>query len=666
MLPSAGLFLPETLHRRVEPVPNQTEADSTRLKYFHRTPGRPKHEAKEMDISTPPVTDVGSKDNNHHLPSIKTAFQFADYVLSSSKVSSESQSLALLIHRVRQDDIEAARLYLSPAVSNFLEAWPDKKSWIRAILTDVRCALNDIGTYMETFRIAGDDGGAIGLKRKFEWISGHQKRLLNKQQLLAACHQSLVAAINTMQTVELCSVTNETWQDPIYEAPVQPWVKREDAHVLRGPYSRREYRNSQKNLSLSGIQLSQAEEDSIETRSINSIPAELHGSTQKIFKTQIVGHNPLPRKFEVSSGYQHNAEHMPKTRLLAEACELRTGLQPLESHTITTHNTRASLDKNRPLGQNESSRGSNTPTTQRGTSIDTTQSLPTLKEKIIERNDSTTSTTAVVTVPQVAKRYEVNPIYIRKSPDRHRSLPSELPRLQSQSSLTQDLADWMMPPDSQSEKLGSVEWETALVSQSVSKFGVPCPTASQISFHGSQSVTVPLEEHVLGDDVSDRGYAMSILSATSSIARKPLPTPPVRQAGLGNSIPDPMEDTAWQNPTSGPSALLSSENPIAINSAARFDQTPRLSSNAIRTAHDAELSLLQQNLLHQNYVDVTKKPNISRRSVGLRLSHSEARGESSPSNGPPPSVTPKSMSAQAKRRAAHQRRMQIAFGESSS
>jgi len=267
MLPTAGLFLPETLHRRDGHVPDNTDPDTTSLKYFQRKTPRSKTEAQEAEKSMVSIASLGSAEDLSGFPSIATAFQFADYVSSTSKRSSESQSLAILLHRVRQDVTGAARLYLSAAVLNFLDAWPDRKSWIDNILVDIRSALNEIGCYIETFRVAGEDGGAIGLKRRFEWISGHQKRLSTKQQLLTTCHQSLVTAINIMQTVELCGVTSGPWQDPIYEAPVQPWVKQDDTVSLRGPYARREWRLSQKNLSLSNINLSQAEQDTVESKS---------------------------------------------------------------------------------------------------------------------------------------------------------------------------------------------------------------------------------------------------------------------------------------------------------------------------------------------------------------------------------------------------------------
>jgi hypothetical protein len=266
MIPSAGLYLPETLHRRERPTSSQMESEKTRPKYFQRKPGQPKIEAREAEMPLPSGLDILPPETNDIFSSITTAFHFADFVFTSSRVSSESHALACLIDRVRKDVSEASRLYLSPRISNFLEAWPDKKSWIDSIMIDVRQSLNEIGSYMETFRVAGDDGGAAGLKRRFEWIAGHQKRLMNKQQLLSTCHQSLVTAINTMQTVELCGVTNMMWEDPIFEAPVQPWRKTDDAHVLRGPYSRREYRMSQKNLSISSMYLPQPDEDDVESK----------------------------------------------------------------------------------------------------------------------------------------------------------------------------------------------------------------------------------------------------------------------------------------------------------------------------------------------------------------------------------------------------------------
>lgn len=265
MLPMAGLFLPETLHRRDGPATSQAEQELARPNFFQRTSLRPDREAREARLSATSFLDMrSSSEDVADFPSSTIAFQFADFVFASGKASSDSRDLAFLIDRVRQDVAEASRLYLSPTVLNFLDAWPDKKSRIDTILLDVRRALNDIGEYVaDTFRVPGDDGETFGLKRKLEWISRQHKKITAKQQLLSTCHHSLITAINIMQTVELCGVNNGAWQDPIYEAPVHPWVKPDDSEVLRGPYSRRETRMSQKNLSLSSMYLPQTEQESV-------------------------------------------------------------------------------------------------------------------------------------------------------------------------------------------------------------------------------------------------------------------------------------------------------------------------------------------------------------------------------------------------------------------
>jgi hypothetical protein len=254
MLPTAGLFLPDTLHRSLEVAANPTEPVGARLKYFQRKTGKSKQAPRQPAYSDLAMAERDSlEDTATVFSSLAIAFDYADFVSSSSKASSEAGSFAILVHRLRQDINEASRLYLSPAVKNFLEDWPDRKSWIDAIIFDVRRALNDIGNYVDTVRTIGDDGGASGMRRRFEWAMGHHKKLSPKQQLLTTCHQSLMTAIHIMQTVELCGVSGARWEDPIYEAPIQPWVKNKG--VIRGPYSPREFSVSQKSLSASSVQL---------------------------------------------------------------------------------------------------------------------------------------------------------------------------------------------------------------------------------------------------------------------------------------------------------------------------------------------------------------------------------------------------------------------------
>lgn len=256
MLPMGGLFLPDTLHRRLPMT--TTETDNTRLSFFSRQSARSKPDTNSLGNSSPSTLDSPSSDYQNSSSALSIASEYADFVLASKRPSFESTNLAILIHQVRDHVNEASRLYLSPTVKNFLDAWPDKRSYIDIILNDVHSSLDDIGTYVNN---VGNDIGGMSLRRRYEWILGHHKKIAARQQALASCHQTLMTAIGIMQTVELCGVSNGMWQDPIYEAPVQPWVKREDSHLMRGPYSRQKARTSQKNLTSTSIHSKVSEKD---------------------------------------------------------------------------------------------------------------------------------------------------------------------------------------------------------------------------------------------------------------------------------------------------------------------------------------------------------------------------------------------------------------------
>jgi hypothetical protein len=130
--------------------------------------------------------------------------------------------------------------------------------------------------------------------------------------------------------------------------------------------------------------------------------------------------------------------------------------------------SRASMDSARPCSHPEQPHEVATLGVRPRTSSDLVRPMPTLPEKTVERNDSTTSTIAVIDVPRLARRFHANHVYIRRQPERHQSLPSELPYLQSQTLLTDDLADWIVPASAQSEKLKSTEWD--------SRTAVPSPS----------------------------------------------------------------------------------------------------------------------------------------------------------------------------------------------
>lgn len=262
MLPTAGLFLPETLHRRDGTVSDNVESDAAKLRYFPWKIGRPRQDYRGSD-SRPPSSLFRDtpEDSANGFSSLSTTFNFADFVFTFGKASAETLSFVNLIQAVRNDVAETSRLYLSPAVSNFLDAWPDKRHWVDNTLHDVRRALNEIGMDMDAAQVDGADGGSITARRKYEWAMSHQRRLSKKQQQLQVCHHHLLGAIHVMQTVELCGLPGAMLQDPIFEAPVRPWVPTDERNALRGPYSRQKCRLSQTNLSISSVNLSEKDKD---------------------------------------------------------------------------------------------------------------------------------------------------------------------------------------------------------------------------------------------------------------------------------------------------------------------------------------------------------------------------------------------------------------------
>jgi hypothetical protein len=130
--------------------------------------------------------------------------------------------------------------------------------------------------------------------------------------------------------------------------------------------------------------------------------------------------------------------------------------------------------------------------------------MPTLPEKTVERNDSTTSTIAVIDVPRLARRFHANHVYIRRQPDRHQSLPSELPYLQSQTLLTDDLADWIVPASAQSEKLKSTEWDSPTGLSSPSTAIVPSSVVAQEPVEILQTGKVEQEDGPLMPDDTEK------------------------------------------------------------------------------------------------------------------------------------------------------------------
>jgi hypothetical protein len=286
------------------------------------------------------------------------------------------------------------------------------------------------------------------------------------------------------------------------------------------------------------------------------------------------------------------------------------------------HNSRNSPDNTRPHSHPEQSQNHARTAPRPRPSSDFGQVLPTVTERTIERNDSTISTTAVVSVPQVAKRYHTNPVYIRRHPGRHTSMPSVLPHVRSQSSLTEDLAAWMTTVHS--DRLESVEWDASSVVSSPSISVVSCPATTTAlrytkppendigSFQegglpvtvaeqrpGTDTITqdggpfsqdsIPIPLRAPSEEVIKvRSRTASIHStSSSSMTRKPLP---------------PTAKPSWIHLTP-PSPTIDPPPPRIVDTTGYTPYRPPLA-----IVQDSELSLLQRNMLHQTYVPAIEMP----------------------------------------------------------
>lgn len=241
MLPGAGLFLRGTLLPK--PSTHLTDSDSgnMRQKSFER---------RSSDESRP--------DSSH----IQITFKFADFLGALSDVSAENRIFAHLIQRVRQDVIEAMRLYNCPAVMEHFEDFPWKRTRIDGIMLDVQQALNDIGLYV-TAKMNDDKLGSAKRRHRFEWVLGDRQKLMTRQYSLTTCHTSLMGAVQMMQMVEVGGGPLGSGADapiPIEFDDVRPTGAQDDIELSLGPHARKKWRRmSERKVSVPIISISDAE-----------------------------------------------------------------------------------------------------------------------------------------------------------------------------------------------------------------------------------------------------------------------------------------------------------------------------------------------------------------------------------------------------------------------
>jgi len=389
----------------------------------------------------------------------------------------------------------------------------------------------------------------------------------------------------------------------------------------------------------------------LQAQSINSLPAELPGSTPDDITPSDDPLVSIPTRYTPSSNRRlqfektfrnspmHRASKSSTTSISIALPRLaQSDLKSLSEdgiarlsfdQSLRTPSSRdqvrvASFDSARPYKEMQQSpiypkADLTPPTYPKGD-----EALPVLGGNTIERNVSTASTIAVVSVPRIAKRYVPNPIYIRKSVDKHRSLPTELPHVQSQSSLTEDLADWIAIPHGQSEKLQSTEWGTSSVVASSSMSVVSCPVVSTMPLQHPDVRQEVLEQR---REAKEAGISTPDLTTndTKSImqqvdARDPAshtPFTPGLESVARHERADSIRSTSsiFSRKPLSPAAKVSVEVGIpeilAVVSPSREE-----AETHYMTTHNAELTLLQQRMLSQTYITNDGKNEPEAQAIG--------------------------------------------------
>jgi hypothetical protein len=202
------------------------------------------------------------------------------------------------------------------------------------------------------------------------------------------------------------------------------------------------------------------------------------------------------------------------SRIIAPKSESSSGSVHLTTvRKKTSNRTRTSLDDPQHRPGRERLLSAPAVGTKTSASMDIVRLLPTLVEKTVERNDSTASTVNLVEVSHVAKRYHASSVYIR---NRHHSLPAELPHVLSHSSLTEDLADWILP-SANSDKFKSTEWEDYSVSTSPLVSVTSCPAIDDAATSESMTDTSPPGET---PDESTRDVELRTEEASDSMQKR--------------------------------------------------------------------------------------------------------------------------------------------------
>lgn len=130
-----------------------------------------------------------------------TIFKLAELCLNTEETDEESRIFLTLIDRVRKDLYEALRERREKEA--LLRDIPEKRAWIDGSIIDTQTALTDIETYIENAQVSVEDGKAITLQDRYDWVLNNREKLVMREMALATCHRSLLSAIDAMHILQM-------------------------------------------------------------------------------------------------------------------------------------------------------------------------------------------------------------------------------------------------------------------------------------------------------------------------------------------------------------------------------------------------------------------------------------------------------------------------------
>ncbi|KAJ4365464.1 hypothetical protein N0V95_000399 [Ascochyta clinopodiicola] len=134
--------------------------------------------------------------------SIGSALKFADVAVRIAEVGSENAVFVRAIQVVRSDLEEVERLLSAQTVQLRLATTPGKLPWVKTAINNTKCALNNIGKWVERARVEQESTGSIRFETRVRWVFNDHEKLVNRQAELSTCHQQLSNVLGYLMRLE--------------------------------------------------------------------------------------------------------------------------------------------------------------------------------------------------------------------------------------------------------------------------------------------------------------------------------------------------------------------------------------------------------------------------------------------------------------------------------